>query len=99
MHRYGKQAHYTPQQVKATVHSQKLNDRYIRYAFVMYCEDSVAQGYDVNLNDLGRPLETILAGGLLGGVLGFFSSGHSSSGSADSTAIDSGAGFSGDAGS
>ncbi|MEJ2680754.1 MAG: hypothetical protein P8176_03635 [Gammaproteobacteria bacterium] len=38
--RYGGSGPYTPNQVAKTVDDLKLNERYIRYAYLMYCERS-----------------------------------------------------------
>lgn len=59
--RYGGSGPWTLAQVDATVRELKLNDRFIRYAYLMYCEREVLAREQLPESDIARMHDTVAA--------------------------------------
>ena len=59
--RYGGGGPWTQAQVDTTVRELKLNDRYIRYAYLMYCEREVLAREQLPESGIGKMQDTIAA--------------------------------------
>lgn len=57
--RYGGKPPYTEAQVSKTVQDLRLNQRFIRYAFLMYCEQEVLAGQGVDESTIAIMLAEI----------------------------------------
>jgi len=83
--RYGGSGPYTEGQLKTTIEELRLNDRYIRYAFLMFCSEEVvaSQGVDSDAvvqmtNEISKVSES---GGIAAAPLGaLFGSGEGDAG-------------------
>lgn len=72
--RYGKNTLYTEGQVASMVRDLKLDDRYIRYACLIYCDNINANdigGFEnTKSHDMQKTIEYVAAGGFLGALIG-----------------------------
>ena len=65
--RYGGSGPYTQAQVETTVRELRLNDRYIRYAYLMFCEHEVLEQEQVSESTILK-MEDVVAAAVGGGI-------------------------------
>ena len=59
--RYGGKGPYTRAQVETTIRKLRLNDRYIRYAYLMFCEQEVLEQEQVSDSAILKMQDTVAA--------------------------------------
>ncbi len=70
--RYGGKGPYTEAQVSKTVSDLRLSDRYIQYAYLMYCHDEVLEQYGLageKLQDMLGVIASVGGGGIVAGAI------------------------------
>ena len=65
--RYGFNGPYTQAQVDTTVRELRLNDRYIRYAYLMFCEQEVLEQEQVSESAILK-MQDVVAATVGGGI-------------------------------